>query len=106
MRTGEAIRTRMAKAIEDIVLRELRTDGIVIGPPDAHSRRLQKLLVDTCLAPILTWSELVEERGCLGRLQKQRLCIKDRLHYRVKVSSQSASTEALGTVVDSLDRLQ
>ena len=48
-------------------MRELKSPGgIVFTRPSEDSSALQSLLINTCVVPILRWSEEAERQGALG----------------------------------------
>ncbi len=65
----EAAKRRLAHAMKKTVEKEI---DIVIGPPDAESVRIQKMILDTCICPILEWSSQAEARDMLLRCSRLR----------------------------------
>ena len=67
----EGVRQRLITGIESLLLRDLRSNGVLHTPPSKSSVRLMRLVVDRAIAPILCWTEEANERG---NFTSARLC--------------------------------
>ena len=63
----QVVKRRLSDSLDKLALKELQ-QNIVLGPADAASVRMQRLLFDNCLDPVTRFSREAEDANTMRRV--------------------------------------
>ena len=87
--------------MQKLVAQELE---IVSAPPDPESLRIQRMLLDTCICPVLEWSSQAKEQGQLLRCMRLQENVQD-LNYHAQQVTELQYVSGLEIIETQVNRL-